>query len=93
MLRKRFAEEGINWVEALPRVLRVYHDLVGESGYSPHEALFGRPRNLSGLPYILEKECEDAQQFFDKMELLDKRIALHLDRLHQKRVDHTTAKH
>ena len=31
-LRKLWVEERINWVEALPRVLRINHDLPGESG-------------------------------------------------------------
>ena len=50
-LRKLHASEGINWVEALPRALRLHHDLVGEAGLSPYQILFGRERNLAGLPY------------------------------------------
>ncbi len=33
-MRRLWVESGINWVEALPRVLRVYHYTRGESGYS-----------------------------------------------------------
>ena len=66
-LRRIWVEEEINWVEALPRVLRVYHDLPGESGLSPFQILFGRERNLAGIPYPPEKECESAKVFFDRM--------------------------
>ena len=41
-LRRIWVEEEINWVEALPRVLRVYHDLPGESGLSAFQILLGR---------------------------------------------------
>ena len=44
LMRKIWVKHGINWVEALPRILRFYHDLPGESGLSPFEAMFGRER-------------------------------------------------
>ncbi len=36
-MRKVWVEDHINWVEALPYILRVYHDSPGESGVSPFE--------------------------------------------------------
>ena len=44
LLRKIWNEHQINWVEALPLVLKQYHDAPGESGYSPYEVVFGRHR-------------------------------------------------
>ena len=51
LLRKLKVGEGANWVEALPRVLRLQHDMVGEAGLSPHEIVFGRERSLAGVPF------------------------------------------
>ena len=55
------ATSGMNWVEALPFVQRLYHDTPGPSGYSPHKLVFGRDRHLAGVPYAgtLGKEAED----------------------------------
>ena len=39
-LRKLHADDGINWVQALPRVLLQVHDQPGESGISPYQLLF-----------------------------------------------------
>ena len=62
-LRMIWLEEEINWVEALPRVLKAYHDLPGESGRSPFQILFGRERNFAGTPGPPDKECESAERF------------------------------
>lgn len=35
LMRKIWVEDQINWVEALPKILRAYHDTPGESGYCP----------------------------------------------------------
>ena len=43
-LKKLHAEHGLNWVEALPRALRIYHDMLGESGCFPYFIAFGRRR-------------------------------------------------
>ena len=47
-MRRLWVELGINWVEALPRVLCAYHDTRGESGYSPFQIVFGRERFVAG---------------------------------------------
>ena len=72
ILRKLNAEDQVNWIEALPRVLRAYHDNPGESGHSPFQLMFGRDRNLAGAPYELVRECEDSKEFFLRMEELDR---------------------
>ena len=40
ILRKLQVGGETNWVEALPRVLRMYHDTPGESGLSSYQILF-----------------------------------------------------
>jgi hypothetical protein len=83
ILRKLNADTKINWVEALPQVLDRIHDVKGETGYSPYEILFGRVRPLAGIPYTPPKECEDAQQFFKRMEFIDKKVSKILNHIHQ----------
>ena len=82
VLRRLHVEEGVNWVEALPRALRILHDTVGEGGLSPHQVVFGRDRNLAGIPYQPERLCEDASQFLSRMEKLDVQVAQELNRVH-----------
>ncbi len=50
--------------------MRVYHDAPGESGVSPFELVFGREMFLAGPPTDLDRECEDARKFCDRMESL-----------------------
>jgi hypothetical protein len=83
ILRKLYAEEKINWVEALPHVLDRIHDTKGESGLSPYEILFGRERPLAGVPYTPPRECEDAQEFFRRMKDIDERVARVLNKKHE----------
>ena len=82
VLKKLHVEHGWNWVQALPRALMIHHDMVGESGYSPYHIMFGRDRPLQGIPYIPERECEDAVQFVTRMEKLDKTLAQKLNQMH-----------
>ena len=81
-LKKLHVEHGLNWVETLPRALRIYHDMVGESGCSPYFIAFGRHRAVQGIPYTPDRSCEDAVQFFARMEALDMAVAAQLSRLH-----------
>ena len=85
-LRKRAAEKNGNWVEVLPRVLWNYHNIPGESGLSPFQIVFGRDRHEAGLPYEIVQECEGANQFFDRMEDLDRWVAQQLDWVHRMRL-------
>lgn len=50
-LRKMKAQGYENWVEVLPRVLWAYHNLIGESGMSPFQIVFGRDRHEAGVAY------------------------------------------
>ena len=68
LLRKLHAEQRINWVEALPRVLRYHHNAIGETGLSPYQTLFGRDRPEAGLPYTPPMKCPSAQTFFYRIE-------------------------
>ena len=86
LLRKVWNEDHINWVQALPRVLRIYHDLPGESGLCPFQLMFGRERNLAGLPYEPVKECQAATEFFDRMEEIDRVVAQRLNAKHRTQV-------
>ncbi len=71
-------ESGINLVEALPRVLRVYHDSRGESGYSPFHIVFGRDRFVAGAPLPIKRECVGASDFMDRVEWLDTEVSIKL---------------
>ena len=83
-LRRLAAQGHRNWVELLPRALWAYHNLVGESGMSPFQIVFGRERHEAGVPYPPPKECEDSVQFFDRMEELDQEVSKILENEHQK---------
>lgn len=86
-LAKMNVDTPINWVEALPRVLQQYHDVIGESGYSPYFTIFGRHRHLAGIPYEPPQNCEDALEFFQRMEEIDNRVAEVLNFKHERMQD------
>ena len=81
-LAKLTAEEGLGWVEALPVMLRQYHDAVGEAGHSWYEIVLGRARNLPGIPREPPPECEDVQAFFDGQEMVAEKVAKVLNHKH-----------
>jgi hypothetical protein len=84
-LRTLFVKDKINWVEVLPTVLDRIHDLPGESGISPYEILFGRTRPMGNLPYRLDRECEDVESFFSRMQQLDVKISQVLNDRHARK--------
>ena len=86
-LSRVMSETRGNWVELLPRVVRAYHDIPGESGLSPFHILFGRDRYEAGVPYEVLQECEDATNFFNRMEESDRKVAEVLNELHKSRRD------
>jgi hypothetical protein len=92
-LRKLNAKERINWVEVLPMVLDRYHDTPGESGFNPYQIVFGRERERSfgNLPYDSPTDCEDAQAFFSRMEIMDDQVAKILNAKHARRVQSINA--
>ena len=83
-LRKLAAQGLRNWVEVLPRALWAYHNLIGESGMSPFQIVFGRDRHEAGVPFPPPKECEDAMQFFDRMSQIDQTVSKVLEEQHLK---------
>ena len=82
ILKKLHLEHGINWVESLPRALRIHHDTIGESGYSPYEIVFGRTRMVPGIPYTPDRVCEDASDFMSRMEHVDQMVAQRMHEVH-----------
>ena len=83
-LRKINADAITDWVTALPRALRQIHDSPGESGLSPYQILFGRDRNIPNLPYVPPRLCEDAADFFKRMERVDEQVAKTLKDMHDR---------
>ena len=82
LLRKLKAAENANWVESLSRVLRLQHDMVGEAGLSPYEIVFGRERNLPGIPSQAVRWSEEAHAYMERMNARDGRIAALLNAKH-----------
>jgi hypothetical protein len=73
----------LTWVEVLPRVLRVYHDTVDPAtNLSPYQVVFGRSRNTAGLPWEPEAPCEEATEFMDRMEEIDRCLADRQNEIH-----------
>lgn len=87
-LRKLNAEKSINWVEALPLALTQHHDSPGTIGLSPHQIVFGRDRNLAGVPYNPIRECEEAQEFLDRMREHDQDFSELLNETHIRQADY-----
>lgn len=69
-------------MEALPRALRLHHDVVGEAGLSPYHIMFGRNRPTQGIIYTPNRSCENSHQFFQRMEQIDKKIAEEINKIH-----------
>ena len=75
IMRKLHASEGnFNWVESLPRVLRMHNDVEGWLGYSPYQILIGRNRPLPGPTLPPPHICEDALQFWNRMQAIDEKV-------------------
>lgn len=84
ILRKLALDNRVNWVEALPRALRIHHDTVDPiMGITPYQAMFGRERNLGGLPLTNKRECREASEFFDHMAEVDYLVALAFNEAHK----------
>ena len=82
VLQKLHLGGEVNWVQALPRALRIFHDTHGPGGLSPYNILFGRDRNVQGIPYTPQRFSEDARDFFQRMETLDTLLAHSLNEEH-----------
>ena len=84
LLRKLAQDERLNWVEALPRVLRIHHDTMDPTmGMSPYQAVFGRERALGGVPWTTEKNCKEAEEYFSHMAEMDSAIAQRMNLAHE----------
>ena len=84
ILRILCTQEKLNWVEALPRVLFILHNARGETGLTPYEIVFGRPRPIAGLPYDPPRDCEKSREFMNRMAEIDKTVADKLNDMHTK---------
>jgi hypothetical protein len=94
MLRKLHIENklGINWVEALPRVLRIQHDTIDPiTGLSPYQIVFGRDRALAALPWEKFEEAPEASTFFNHIAEIDVEVADRLNKAHQKLAERINA--
>ena len=64
-------KKGNNWVEALPAVVRAWHETTGPSGYTPNEIVFGKHNRTKG-PRLAEPKgvAQDAAHYFQRREEL-----------------------
>ena len=93
ILRKLLIDSDIQWIEALPRALRIHHDMVDPlTNLSPYEIVFGRERSLAGLPWDTLRECPEAESFFEDMRGIDERVAFFLNEAHAKWAERVNAK-
>ena len=92
-LRKMHSQSAVNWVEALPRVLRIQHDTRDPvMGCSPYQVVFGRHRALAALPYEYPEMGEEPEEYFQRMAELDEAIAQKLNEHHQRIEDAVNAR-
>ena len=76
LVRKICLEQGKSWLEVLPQVLRIKHDMVDpETGFSPYQLVFGRERPGVGLPWGVERVAEDAREWVLRHEKVHSEIA------------------
>ena len=60
-------KKGGNWVEALPAVVRAWHETTCPSGYKPNEIVFGNHNRIKGPPLAEPKGVvEDAAHYFQR---------------------------
>ena len=94
LLRKLHTQSAINWVEALPRVLRIQHDSrYPILGISTYQTIFSpqRARALAAIPYGIVMEAQEPLEYFEHMDFLDKNIAEKLNAEHKKIADSINA--
>ena len=85
-LRSLLADSGcsLNWIEALPRALSVYHHTPGPTGFSPNQLLFGRNSGGRGLPFPTSRVHCAMSTFIEKMEQFDRTAQAFLEKEHAK---------
>ena len=88
VMRRLHTEGKINWAEALPRAVQIYHDLPGPSGLSPYEIVFGgRIRSMGGIPHHPRVEAPDAKDWIRRGKEIDEDVARKLREIHKKAAD------
>ena len=65
IIRRISLSSKLLWLEVLPRAIAAHNDLPGESGFSPHQLLFGRERLGRGPGLPTEHESETMVAFMD----------------------------
>ena len=75
ILRKMHAEEGINWMEALPRATKLYNTTPNGNRPSPYTTLFGRNWLEGGLSYDLATISQPAESFIQTTFEIDQILA------------------
>ena len=65
------ANVGLNWLEALPRALYVWHHTPGVTGFSPNQLVFGRNRGGQGLPFPTPSVHHEMSVFIGQMAKFD----------------------
>ena len=73
------------WLVVLLRATAAHNNLLGESGFSPHQLLFGRERLGRGPGLPTEHESEDMVAFMDRMRSIDELVADRLRSAHEAR--------
>ena len=94
-LTKVITDEGLSWVELLPRVLRHIHDLPGPSGYTPYQVLFGRERPLANVPLKAlptSGKAMDMADFITHMREVDDRVVKALSAVHAQKAREINAR-
>ena len=67
----------------LPRAIAAHNDIPGDSGFSPHQLLFGLERLGRGPGLPTEHESEDMVAFMDRMRSIDELVADRLRSAHE----------
>ena len=81
-------EPKANWVELLPKALRLLRDMPNPlTGLSPYEYVHGRSRGLAGLPYKPAQVSIDATRWLKHQRELTEVLVERVNEEHRKRVE------
>jgi hypothetical protein len=75
-----------NWVDFLPLVRRMYHDIPRLTGHSPYQIVYGRTRLMGGLTYP-ERTGVEAEEWFATQRELEKCVHDVLKDVQEKRIE------
>ena len=85
IIRRISLDSKLPWLEVLPRAIAAHNDLPGESGFSPHQLLFGRERLGRGPGLPTKHESETMVAFMDRMRSIEELVADRLLSAHETR--------